>query len=40
MIVSLIAAMADNRTIGADNAMPWHLPADLAYLSKTPSTSR
>lgn len=29
MIVSLIAAMADNRTIGADNAMPWHLPADL-----------
>ncbi|SQI42636.1 Dihydrofolate reductase [Leminorella richardii] len=34
MIVSLIAAMADNRTIGADNAMPWHLPADLAWFKQ------
>lgn len=34
MIVSLIAAMAENRTIGADNAMPWHLPADLAWFKQ------
>lgn len=27
--VFLIAAMARNRVIGADGAMPWHLPADL-----------
>ena len=25
----LIAAMANNRVIGADGAMPWHIPADL-----------
>ena len=30
-IISLIAAMANNRVIGKDNAMPWHLPADLAH---------
>jgi dihydrofolate reductase len=27
----MIAAMADNRIIGADNDMPWHLPADLKH---------
>ena len=27
--ISLIVAMADNRAIGLDNRMPWHLPADL-----------
>jgi dihydrofolate reductase len=27
--ISVIAAMARNRTIGRDNAMPWRLPEDL-----------
>jgi dihydrofolate reductase len=30
-IVSLIAAMANNRVIGKGNQMPWHLPADLGH---------
>lgn len=29
--LSLIAAMANNRVIGKDNKMPWHLPADLQH---------
>ena len=33
--VAMIAAMANNRIIGADNAMPWHLPADLAHFKRT-----
>ena len=27
----MIAAMANNRVIGQDNKMPWHLPADLQH---------
>jgi dihydrofolate reductase len=27
----LIAAMAQNRVIGCDNQLPWHLPADLKH---------
>jgi dihydrofolate reductase len=27
--ISLISAMAANRSIGIDNGLPWHLPADL-----------
>ena len=29
--LSIIAAMAENRVIGKDNKMPWHLPADLKH---------
>lgn len=31
MLISLIAAMADNGVIGKDGKMPWHLPEDLRY---------
>ncbi len=31
---SLIVAMSTNRTIGKDNQLPWHLPADLAHFKK------
>jgi dihydrofolate reductase len=31
----MIVGHADNRIIGKDNDMPWHLPADLAYFKKT-----
>jgi dihydrofolate reductase len=31
MKLSLIAAMADNRVIGHENRLPWHLPADLQH---------
>lgn len=29
MQIALIAAIAENRVIGRENRMPWHLPADL-----------
>lgn len=35
MRLSMIAAMADNRVIGKDNKMPWHLPADLQWFMQT-----
>jgi dihydrofolate reductase len=31
MRISIIAAMAENRVIGRDNALPWHLPEDLKH---------
>ncbi len=33
-IISIIAAMDNNRLIGSDNQLPWHLPADLKYFKK------
>lgn len=34
MNISMIAAMAQDRVIGKDNQMPWHLPADLAHFKR------
>lgn len=31
MFISLIAAMDQNRVLGKDGKMPWHLPADLQH---------
>lgn len=33
--LSLIAALGDNRVIGLDNRMPWHLPGDFKYFKAT-----
>jgi dihydrofolate reductase len=33
-MISLIAAMANDHSIGIDNRMPWHLPADLKHFKK------
>lgn len=30
-IISIIAAMAENRAIGMENRLPWRLPADLQH---------
>ena len=34
MIRSLVVAMDRKRVIGRDNALPWRLPADLAYFKR------
>ena len=34
MRLSIVVAMDDNRLIGKNNQLPWHLPADLAYFKK------
>ncbi|AOH55342.1 dihydrofolate reductase [Peribacillus muralis] len=33
-MISLIVAMDENRVIGNNNQLPWHLPADLQYFKK------
>lgn len=33
-IISLIAAMDENRVIGCDNRLPWRLPADLQHFKR------
>ena len=34
MRLSIIAAMSQNRVIGRDTRLPWHLPADWAHFKK------
>ncbi|MGE7923994.1 dihydrofolate reductase [Viridibacillus arvi] len=34
-MISLIVAHDENNVIGLNNAMPWHLPGDLAYFKRT-----
>ena len=36
-IISAIAAMAENRTIGNKNQLPWHLPEDLKHFKSITS---
>jgi dihydrofolate reductase len=33
--LSIVVAMAENRVIGRNGALPWHLPEDLARFKKT-----
>ncbi|MBU6467998.1 MAG: dihydrofolate reductase [Betaproteobacteria bacterium] len=33
--LAMIVAMSENRVIGKDNTLPWHLPADLAFFKRT-----
>ncbi len=33
--LSIISAMDENRLIGCNNALPWHMPADFAFFKKT-----
>jgi dihydrofolate reductase len=34
MRISAIFAMSENRVIGKDNQLPWHLPADLRHFKE------
>lgn len=33
-VITLVVAMAQDRAIGRGNALPWHLPADLAHFKQ------
>ncbi|WJE54767.1 dihydrofolate reductase [Bacillus cereus] len=35
MIISFMVAMDENKVIGKDNKLPWHLPSELQYVKKT-----
>jgi dihydrofolate reductase len=35
MIISMIAAVAENNVIGRNNDLPWHLPDDMKYFMQT-----
>jgi dihydrofolate reductase len=37
MTIALVVAMSENRVIGRDNKLPWHLPADLKYFKELTS---
>ena len=39
VMLGMIWAQAHDRVIGADGAMPWHLPEDLAHFKRTTSGS-
>ena len=32
--ITLVAAMTEDRVIGRDNALPWHLPSDLKHFKR------
>lgn len=34
MLIATIFAMSENRVIGKNNQLPWHLPADLKHFKK------
>lgn len=34
MLISVVAAIAENGVIGRDKKMPWHLPADLRHFKE------
>lgn len=34
MRVAFVVAMGENRAIGHEGGMPWHMPADLAYFKR------
>ena len=34
-MLKIIVAMANDRVIGQDNRMPWHIPEDLAHFRQT-----
>jgi dihydrofolate reductase len=38
MIISLIAALTQNRVIGKNNDLPWRLPDDMKYFMQTTSS--
>lgn len=35
MKISIIAALSENRLIGLNNRLPWHIPEDLKWFKKT-----
>ena len=35
MLISIVVAMSQNNVIGKNNALPWHLPADLQHFKNT-----
>jgi dihydrofolate reductase len=35
MKLSVIVAVAENGVVGKNNALPWHIPADLQYFKRT-----
>ncbi len=37
MVLSIIAAVAENNVIGKDNDLIWHMPADLKFFKETTS---